>query len=314
MNSQERIEFQETSRDFRTEIPNIVLEMLHDGDIDPSSFTLYCVYRRIAGQSGACWVGTRELAKRCGLSTKTITNCKRVLSQSFKKLDGNKLIRITASSKKSEQADIVTIMDIWPYNHAFFQKKPTCGKRDHRGVVKETTEEGTLKKEPFSNPPLSSPPKKQGAKEIKSLRSEEEDSFIDDILKDTVLSPKEKLRVKLTSYSKEVIARAVSIARTQPVKKSFMGLLLNILDNPDNWTEKPKEQQLTTNQQLALQYNERLRDSRPNLARENDGLIPNECLRIYNKFGLQNISLKTAYTREDLREATNYLITQDNKK
>ncbi|MDP4120527.1 MAG: hypothetical protein Q8876_05675 [Bacillota bacterium] len=124
--SESHIKFREVPRDYRTEIPNIVFELLENGIISPNDFTLYSVYRRIAGEHGACWVGTRGLEKRTHLSDKTIIKSKKVLSTPLAELDGKSLIDIIPCDRKKEIADTIIINDIWLCNYNTFKNKLTC--------------------------------------------------------------------------------------------------------------------------------------------------------------------------------------------
>ena len=134
---------QEVSRDYRTEIPNIVFEMLEKRLISASAFVLYAVYRRIAGQNGSCWVGKRGLEKRCGLNHKTIVKSKTILSSTFEILNGKSLIESTPGDYVDGKSDTITIVDIWPENHSFF-KKPIPDPKEPRGGPKRATRRTNL--------------------------------------------------------------------------------------------------------------------------------------------------------------------------
>lgn len=137
MITESHVILEEVSRDFRTEIPNIVYELIEAGKINASDYMLYSIYRKIAGQSGACWVGTRRLAQMIGLSHPTIAKSKKVLSMKFALLGGKSLIKITPCDRKSETADVITIIDIWPENHRHFKEKYMCEKRQHTSNLKK---------------------------------------------------------------------------------------------------------------------------------------------------------------------------------
>lgn len=146
---------QETSRDYRTEIPNIVDEMVKLGFLSFYAFRLYSVYRRIAGEHGKCWVGTRGLAEHCGFSPTKVTEAKKELSQAFIMLQGKSLIQIQPGSKKMETADTVYINDIWADNYAHFKNKVTCAKYStpvcqiqHTPVPNIAHKKEPIKKEP----------------------------------------------------------------------------------------------------------------------------------------------------------------------
>lgn len=161
--STSKVVYQEVPRDFRTEIPNIVFVLLENGQISYPEFVLYSIYRKIAGQNGACWVGTRGLAEKTGLSRPTITKAKKNLSSPFSLLKGKSLIDITPCDNKSQIADTVTIIDIWPENYKHFKEITTCAKREHRGVqnndtgvCKITTQKNEpKKKEPYKKRTIS---------------------------------------------------------------------------------------------------------------------------------------------------------------
>lgn len=141
-NQQSQVEqfiLEEVSRNYRTEIPNVVFEMLRDGDLTITEFGIYCVYRRIAGEHGSCFAGSRKIAEMAGVNKETITIAKRKLSMSFKKLGGKSLIKITPGDKKLEQADVVVIVDVWPENQQQFKNKVTCTELGHTPVRNKDT-------------------------------------------------------------------------------------------------------------------------------------------------------------------------------
>lgn len=334
MSDKTRIIHQETRRDYRTEIPNIVFELLESGEISHSAFSLYAVLRRIAGEHGSCWYGVRGLVKKCNLSHVTIIKLKKVLSQKFKKLGGKSLIQITPGDPTKEEADTITIVDIWPDNYPYFKNKLSC-ERNLTDPVKDTlsppVNELYHKKEPLKNkplknlPPLTPPfesdkPKPESKKPMKdkppkkehiSLRSEEEDTAYK-ILENTSLNSKEKLRLT-RQYSEDEVARALKIAETQPIKRTLMALLVNILTNPDSWdveTSKPR----SSNEQMALNYNQRLRKVSPKLAKSNEDLIEIGGIVVILNTGPTNISMRSDYFLSDMKEANTYLDALEKQK
>jgi hypothetical protein len=153
-----RIRIREVPRDYRTETPNIVHELLENGLISHFAFVLYSIYRRIAGEHGECWVGQRNLAKKCGFSRPTVQRAKLELCKKFDLLGGKSLIINTRGNKKDEEADTVEIEDIWPENYAHFKKSLTWlsglppmvnGRATHGSVVDQKNE--PTKKEPYKN-------------------------------------------------------------------------------------------------------------------------------------------------------------------
>jgi helix-turn-helix protein len=125
----EQIILEEVSRNYRTEIPNVVFEMVLEKEITANEFMLYSVYRRIAGEHGSCFATTKTLAEMTGLSKNTVIAAKRTLSRPFKKLFGKSLIKITPGDRKSQQTDVVVIMDVWPENQQEFKNNVRCPKR-----------------------------------------------------------------------------------------------------------------------------------------------------------------------------------------
>lgn len=122
----DKILLEEVSRNFRTEIPNIIYELVTTGDLSIYEQYLYQTYRRMAGEHGECFAGQKKLSEITGISHTEIVRIKKKLSQPFKKLNDKPLIRIQKAPKQSNLADIVTIVDIWPENHAFFKNKLRC--------------------------------------------------------------------------------------------------------------------------------------------------------------------------------------------
>lgn len=155
-------------------------------------------------------------------------------------------------------------------------------------------------------PPLS-PPKEASPPKKKSLRSEEEDFSIYECLKDTTLNPKDQKRL-CSKYSEDEVKRALEISKTQPIKKSLMALLLNILNNPDNWPDNPKEEAMTPNQQRALRYNQNLSKVNPKLAKSNEKkMSEGNCLCIITNLGIEQISLKSQDFNKDMTNAERFI-------
>lgn len=140
-----KVVFQEISRRHHTQIPNIVLELMFAGVISATEYALYSTYRKHAGEDGTCWIGTRKLAEMMGVSTPTITKSKKNLSRKFDELGGKSLIHVRKCNHVEQEADNVTIIDVWPENDRFyregknFKKSLTCEKIRHGGVKKYDT-------------------------------------------------------------------------------------------------------------------------------------------------------------------------------
>lgn len=138
-----QIQFEETIRSNFTQIPNILSEMLELNLISLSDFMLYFTYRKIAGEEGCCFYGTRSLAKKCKLSQPSITKSKSNLSKPFEILGGKSLIKIIPCNRKeSNKGDTVLILDIWNENKQYYNTKKTCAKPEPvegGGVQNENT-------------------------------------------------------------------------------------------------------------------------------------------------------------------------------
>lgn len=66
------------SRIYRTEIPNIV----DDSDLSPHAFRLYAHIKRVAGDNGECYKGTKTLAEACRMSTGMVSKARKELLNS----------------------------------------------------------------------------------------------------------------------------------------------------------------------------------------------------------------------------------------
>ena len=268
-----RVIHQEVPRTYRTEIPNIVFELLEDGDISSSDLTLYSVYRRIAGENGACWYGTRALAKKCGLSHPTIAKSKKVLSQPFEKLGGKSLIQITPCDRKKEEADTIMIVDIWPENHNFFKKRLTCEKIEHTGVKKEDTrvcKNKTHKKEPLKKEPIKEviiakpPPEFRPYKPApKDMPAGGNNNFFKCLDKCEDLSDRQKRL--LMKYPEHLVEQAIRYAYhpTTQITGGPIGrikLLQHFLQNPDAYAEtmenldKPRQKKKSKKETLIGRF------------------------------------------------------------
>lgn len=108
-------------RKYRTEIPNMVLDM----GLDPYTLTLYGVLKRIAGDTGVCWAGTRFLAKAANMSVGMVVKCKAELVR-------RGLIRVVEHPRESGLADDIHIADVWPANFEHFACAKTAKPRSSR--------------------------------------------------------------------------------------------------------------------------------------------------------------------------------------
>lgn len=249
---------QEAPRDFRTEMPNIVSELVKMGLISHYARSLYMVYRRIAGEHGACWVGSRQLEQECGFSRKVLYGAKRELLQNFSVLQGKSLIENRKGDRKKEEADTVTIVDIWQENHDFFKNKLTWGCRTP-GVVPWGTNPGAVghqkkepsKKEPKKNhhpdtpvPPDKPPPpiparapERPPPQPVPVVACGADDEIYKCLEKATHLSPQQKRL--FNAYPEPLVEQAVRFVYhpTTVVKTSHLRLMRHFCANPDLYTD-----------------------------------------------------------------------------
>lgn len=176
-----------------------------------------------------------------------------------------------------------------------------------QAIYKETEDKETPYKE---TPPPLAPPKPKPEPKKEPLRGKEDGSLRSyPILDETTLSPKDKMRLT-KEHSKADVERAVKLSKTIPIKKSLMGLLLDILNNPDSYpTETTEIKPLTQKQQLALQYNHILAKTYPRLAKENEERIMQNHMRIVtdNTGDIEQISLNSYDFEIDLAKAKKLL-------
>lgn len=149
---------------YRTEIPNIVLEL----GLRPFSLALYVHLKRTAGDGGVCEKSTRRLAREMGkVSIGSVSVAKADLARPRDELDGEALIRVAPidDGKGTRIArDVIIIADIWPANmdrfgrshseHAVHSMNGGRSYSEHgrshteRGRSYSEHEEDPLKKEP----------------------------------------------------------------------------------------------------------------------------------------------------------------------
>src|SRR5690554_5081508 len=125
MTEQFFVEEQSSLHSYRTELPNILFEL----QLDPSAFQLYCYYKRVAGDKGACFQKKATIATKLNMSESTIKKKNKQLAESFSLLGGKSLIKII--QRKDETGNnaptIIQIIDIWPDN---FKEIATGAKND----------------------------------------------------------------------------------------------------------------------------------------------------------------------------------------
>ena len=107
----------EAPHDHYSCIPNLVDDM----HLTPLAFRLYCHFKRVAGELGACWQSGATLSKACNMSTGSISEAKHELERTNPPL-------IHIQRKKKANGDWyheITVTDIWKVNHASFSQCET---------------------------------------------------------------------------------------------------------------------------------------------------------------------------------------------
>lgn len=91
---------------YRTEVPN----MLDDSTLSPHARALYLHYKRVCGaDGGVCREGTRTTAQKTRMSTGAVVKAKR-------ELQTNRWVRVEPGDPQKNEADTVTIVDVWLAN------------------------------------------------------------------------------------------------------------------------------------------------------------------------------------------------------
>lgn len=156
-NLQDRLILEESCRNYRTESPNVVFELVRAGKLTPNEYFLYMTYRRIAGEHGECWAGIERIKEYTGFCRSSVIEFKKKLAQPFAELNNKPLIKIQKQPKHSNLADVITIVDIWRENHEFFKNKltwskkqtPTPSKNQTIPVQNSNPKNEPVKKEPY---------------------------------------------------------------------------------------------------------------------------------------------------------------------
>jgi hypothetical protein len=136
-------------RKFFTITPN----MIDDLGLSPYAVRLYLRLRRRAGENGACWENTRNLAIGCKMSTGQVTKAKKELS------NANLILIAPRRAEHGHfQGQTITIVDLWQRNLERFspvhglntscspEAFPSCspGAIKEEPIIKNTKIEKTL--------------------------------------------------------------------------------------------------------------------------------------------------------------------------
>lgn len=274
-------------------------EVRYCKDLEPSAKLLYGEITALCQKEGYCWANNRFFAELYEVDSRTIRRW-------LESLRRNNFIICEMEEDSFNPQRIIYLAHNFQKMFTVRQKCHGGGKETSGGPDKNSLHSITSNTT-SNNPPPSPPPKpkpiedKQSLRSDLSLRSEEEDFFINDLLNSTTLSPSDKSRLK-KDYSNDQLVNALKIAKTLPIKKSFMGLLLDILNNPERYRSS-EIKTLTPAQQIALQYNQKLLKVAPKLAKANEKSIEEDAVTILIEGYVQKLSLKAFDFMQDIKRA-----------
>lgn len=135
---------------YRIEIPNIVDDM----DLSVYAFRLYAHIKRVAGEDGQCWQGSKTLATACKMSVGKVSAAKNEL------VDAGLIVVVPGEWNKGK-SDEMRVVDIWRKNlETFSQNEKTFS--PHEKVEGKTAETFSPHESTFSpHEPKKEPIKKE---------------------------------------------------------------------------------------------------------------------------------------------------------
>jgi DNA-binding transcriptional MocR family regulator len=101
-------------RTYYAQIPNLI----DDAGLSVYAFRLLAHIRRIAGDTGECWEGTRTLAEKCGMSVGQVSNAKAELVK-------RGFISITRRPIRGGFVDELRPVDVWTENEVKYRSVHT---------------------------------------------------------------------------------------------------------------------------------------------------------------------------------------------
>ena len=162
---------------FRTETPNLIIDLLELKALKPTEVCVYTVIKRIAGDGGSCFCSNKTLASKCRIGKTLLAECIKTL-EGVIPIIGSPLIRVygQTNSKGGSGTNKIVILDCWRKNGDYFRDKRdskekikdvatrTRGARvPNEGCSRAEHKEEQGKKNPYNNnclveEPISSPP------------------------------------------------------------------------------------------------------------------------------------------------------------
>ena len=153
-------------REYRTEIPNMILEL----GLTVYELALYVHLKRTAGDSGGSWKSTQTLAKETGMSSGSIVKAKRGLV-------ARELIKLEKTPHETG-TDQIAIVPVWEKNFLYFTIERSPGERGHSPHERERSPR-ELKNKPFKNKPI---------KNVKGNKKNNSNNIITKSLKKKILA------------------------------------------------------------------------------------------------------------------------------
>ena len=223
---------------YRTEIPNIVFEL----GLDPQEYMLYSIIKRIAGDGGRCWCSANEMRKKAHNMSKEKYFATLDKLESKFSLINSPLIKITRRTKSdgSRDTNIITIVNIWPQNGAFFKKGG--GSPNELGVVRQTNQGSSPgeHKEELSEEELSKRTTNYYSKNVPDETEKVSQSVSSSFLNLDI--SKEKQLWASQNFTETQIIDAVDKTLAFEKRASDEAVFVDILKYPEKWNKHPKQE------------------------------------------------------------------------
>jgi len=130
------------SRDrvYFTILPNVIWQK----GLTAIEFALYSAIKRVAGDKGECYMGTRRLAQLAGIGAGSVSRAKKVLAT-------KDLIAVVSKkrTKTGQPVDHIIVLDIWEENMRAFVERSTL--EHQRSTLEHQRSTGEPEEEPLKN-------------------------------------------------------------------------------------------------------------------------------------------------------------------
>lgn len=98
-------------RKYFTIVPNYILDNLNIYEC-----AVYVLIKRIAGDTGSCWVSAKKMAEKIGINNRTVLKARKSLLEKG-------LVKLVGKRGKTHLGDEFKVIDIWQKNMSFYNKK-----------------------------------------------------------------------------------------------------------------------------------------------------------------------------------------------